>query len=182
MKESLIRVREATEADAALLARMGRQTFHETYAADVSAEDMATFLRASFGPGKQAAELADPSTFFLIAEDGNTPVGYAKFQAGEPPTGTVPSSAIELARIYVLKEWIGRGVGSSLMQAGLSEAGRRGFKVMWLGVWEKNPRAIAFYRKWGFAEAGTQRFRLGAERHTDVLMQRSVEERGTAEE
>lgn len=182
MKKSRITVREATDADVALLASMGRQTFHDTYAAHVSPDDMAAFLRASFGPEEQAAELADPSTFFLIAQEGNTPVGYAKLQAGEPPIDGVASPAVELARIYLLPEWIGRGVGSTLMQAGLDEAERRGFEVMWLGVWEKNPRAIAFYRRWGFAEAGTKRFRLGAERHTDVVMQRQVGERHTVQE
>lgn len=176
MKKSRITVREATDADAALLASMGRQTFEDTYAADVSLDDMAAFLRVSFGPEEQAAELADPSTFFLIAQEGNTPVGYAKLQAGEMPIDGVAFPAVELARIYLLQEWIGRGVGSALMQAGLDEAERRGFKVMWLGVWEKNPRAIAFYRKWGFAEAGTQPFQLGAERHTDVVMLRRIEE------
>lgn len=181
MKKSQVRIRQATGADAALLARLGAQTFHATYAADVSAADMAAFLEASFGPEKQAAEVADASTFFLIAEDGDTPIGYAKWQAGEAPAGDVASPAVELARIYVVREWIGRGVGSTLMQAGLSEAERRGYETVWLGVWEKNQQAIAFYRKWGFAEAGSQPFQLGAEQHTDVLMQRKIGGRRGAE-
>ena len=101
-------------------------------------------------------------------------MGYAKLQAGEMPIDGVAFPAVALARIYLLQEWIGRGVGSALMQAGLDEAERRGFKVMWLGVWERNPRAIAFYRKWGFVEAGRKPFQLGAEEHSDVLMQRNV--------
>jgi ribosomal protein S18 acetylase RimI-like enzyme len=69
---------------------------------------------------------------------------------------------------------IGRGVGAALMQACLEEAGRRGCETVWLDVWERNPRAIAFYRKWGFAEVGNQAFQLGEDLQNDILMARAV--------
>lgn len=153
---------------------MGRRTFYETFAADNTPENMAAYLAASFGPDIQAAELADPAACFLMAEIDHSPVGYASLYAGEPPAGVSGTRPIELVRIYALKEWLGHGVGAALMQACLAEAGKRGHDTIWLGVWEHNPRAQAFYRKWGFVEVGTQVFQLGDDPQRDLLMQRNV--------
>jgi ribosomal protein S18 acetylase RimI-like enzyme len=81
---------------------------------------------------------------------------------------------LEIVRIYACQEWLGRGVGPMLMQACLDEARQRGCDALWLDVWERNPRAIAFYRKWGFKVVGTQGFQLGSDMQTDLLMQRAV--------
>jgi diamine N-acetyltransferase len=169
-----IHVRYATGNDAPLLAQLGTQTFYETYAADISAEDMAAFIDATFSPEKQAAELATGSNRFLIAEAETAAIGYAKLSASKPPAGDTRSDGVELARIYVLKEWLGRGVGAMLMQACLTEAEKVGYGLIWLGVWEHNPRALAFYKKWGFEEVGVQTFQLGNELQTDLLLQRQI--------
>ena len=172
MKNANLIIRYATAGDNILLAELGARTFHDTYAAHIPSESLAAYVAASFSPNVQATELADPSTFFLIAEIENEGVGYAKLQASEPPTGIRGERPIELVRIYVLQAWIGRGVGAKLLQACLREASGKGYDSIWLGVWERNPRAQAFYRKWGFVEAGTQIFQLGDIPQTDLLMQR----------
>lgn len=174
MESSEIIIRYATAGDNMLLAELGAQTFHDTYAAHIPSESLTAYLAASFSPNVQAAELADPSTFFLIAEIENEAVGYAKLQASEPPAGITGARPLELVRIYVLQAWIGRGVGAKLLQACLREASGKGYDSIWLGVWERNPRAQAFYRKWGFVDAGTQIFQLGDIPQTDLLMQRSL--------
>ncbi len=171
-----ITIRHALPADAGLLARLGRQTFVGSFGADNTPENMAAYLEASFSPAIQAAELAEPGSTFLIAEIDGTPAGYARLHDGPPPepgivTGPRP---VELVRIYSVKAWIGRGVGAALMQACLDEAARLGYQTIWLGVWEHNPRAIAFYQKWGFEKAGTHAFRLGDELQTAWIMQRLV--------
>jgi ribosomal protein S18 acetylase RimI-like enzyme len=81
---------------------------------------------------------------------------------------------VKLVRIYAGKARIGKGMGTALMRACLDEAASRGCDTIWLGVWERNERAQEFYRKWGFEEAGTQAFQLGAEMQTDLLMQKTV--------
>jgi ribosomal protein S18 acetylase RimI-like enzyme len=81
---------------------------------------------------------------------------------------------VKLVRIYAGKARIGKGMGTALMRACLDEAASRGCDTIWLGVWERNERAQEFYRKWGFEEAGTQAFQLGAEMQTDRLMQKTV--------
>jgi ribosomal protein S18 acetylase RimI-like enzyme len=83
---------------------------------------------------------------------------------------------IELVRLYVSRESLGSGVGAALMQACISESNRQGYRTLWLGVWEHNHRAQAFYRKWNFHEVGTHVFQLGEDPQTDILMQRSISE------
>lgn len=173
---SKLTIRFATREDAALLARVGAQTFADTFAADNTPDDMAAYLAESFNPAKQATELADPNVIFLIAEIAGKVAGFAQLHANVRLTDVGGDKPIELARIYTTQEWIGRGVGAALMQASIAEARTRGHDVIWLGVWERNARAQAFYRKWGFAQVGTHTFQLGSDPQTDWVMARRVVE------
>jgi diamine N-acetyltransferase len=173
-REAVPAIRSATARDAALLAELGARTFSETFGPDNTPEDMAAYLGAAFGPEKQAAELADPRTTFFIAEIDGAPAGYAVIRAGVAPECVTGARPIELARLYACREHIGRGVGPVLMRACLDEAHRAGFQTLWLGVWERNVRAQAFYRKWGFNVVGAHVFQLGSDPQTDLLMERPV--------
>lgn len=176
MKER-ISIRQATGDDAGLLAELGERTFYDAFAEQNCPEDLAAFLQKTYGLQQQSAELADPCSTFLIAEIDQVAVGYTKLFCGEPPTCiSMQSSSIEIARFYSAKEYIGRGVGPALMQACLNEVHRGGFQTVWLGVWEKNPRAIAFYRKWGFAPVGSHIFVVGSDLQTDILMIKDLNE------
>ena len=167
-------IRRADPEDAGLLAELGARTFSETFAADNSPEDLAAYLAASFNPARQTAELNDPASTFFIAEVSGRAAGYAKLHAGEPAEGVGGSKPVELARLYVSREWLGRGVGEALMRACVDEARRAGHGTIWLGVWERNGRAQAFYRKWDFRAVGEHAFQLGADSQTDILMERAV--------
>jgi GNAT superfamily N-acetyltransferase len=169
-----LRLRYATPLDNRLLADLGAETFADTFAPDNSLEDMAAYLAHSFSPQKQAQELADPASRFLIAELDEAVVGFARLHFGPAPDGVAGSRPMEISRIYARKAWIGKGIGARLMQACLDEAARENCDVVWLSVWQRNPRAIAFYRQWGFVEAGTLTFQLGADSQTDWLMVRPV--------
>jgi diamine N-acetyltransferase len=169
-------VRRASAADAALLAELGARTFAETFAADNRPEDMAAYIASSFSYERQAAELADPQSVFLIAEIDGIAAGYAKIRGGAPaPESVTNNKPIELVRLYVSQSWLGRGLGASLMRACVREATQRGYRTIWLGVWEHNARARAFYRKWNFHEVGEHVFQLGNDSQTDMLMQRLLE-------
>jgi GNAT superfamily N-acetyltransferase len=173
--QTAVTIRRATVADAAVIADLGARTFSETFAADNDPEDMAAYLAASFGAEKQAGELADPRSTFFVAEVGGRPAGYAQIRAAEAPACVTGEEPVELARLYALREWLGRGVGEALMRACVDEAQTRGHRAMWLGVWERNARAQAFYRKWGFREVGDQIFQLGSDPQRDLVMERSLE-------
>jgi diamine N-acetyltransferase len=174
MDRTNVTIRYATAADNVLLAELGAQTFHNAFAGANKPENMAAYLASAFHPDKQAAELADPTTVFLIAEAAGTAVGYAQLQASEPRPEVTGTHPLELVRIYVRQNWIGQGIGAALTAACLQESQHREYDTLWLGVWEHNPRAIAFYRQWGFVEVGAHVFQLGDEAQTDLLMQRSV--------
>ena len=167
-------IRAGNAQDAGLLAELGARTFCETFAADNTPENMSAYLAAAFGPAQQAAELANPDCLFQIAEKNEVAVGYAMLRSGNAPDGITGGKPIELVRLYVSREHLGSGVGAALMRACMSEAKAGGYKTLWLGVWEQNYRAQAFYRKWNFSEMGTHIFQLRDDLQTDRLMQRDT--------
>ncbi|HWS90308.1 MAG TPA: GNAT family N-acetyltransferase [Pyrinomonadaceae bacterium] len=167
-------VRRASVEDAKLLAELGAQTFAETFAEENSPEDMAAYLADSFSVGRLTEELTDPLSVFFVAEVEGSPAGYAKLHAGEAPGYVEGERPVELVRLYVSQEWLGRGVGHALMRRCIDEARKMGFRTIWLGVWERNPRAQAFYRKWDFQEVGEHIFRLGSDPQRDIVMRRDV--------
>jgi ribosomal protein S18 acetylase RimI-like enzyme len=167
-------IRRASADDADLLTELGARTFSESFASDNTPEDMAAYIAASFNHAQQTAELADSASTFLIAEVIGRAAGYAKLHAGNPPDGVEGASPIELVRLYVSSEWLGQGIGKALMQACVDEAQHAGHETIWLGVWERNARAQAFYRKWNFRAVGEHVFQLGSDSQRDILMQRMV--------
>lgn len=171
-KKNDIKVRYATANDNTLLSELGARTFNDTFAADNASKNMTSYLVDSFGPEKQAAELEDPRSLFFIAEIDDAAVGFARLKEGPPAAVSVGAHPIQLVRMYACKEWIGHGVGATLMRACLKEAEKRSCDTIWISVWEHNTQAQIFYRKWGFVEAGTQIFQLGDDPQNDLLMKR----------
>lgn len=169
-----ITIRPAVVDDAPFLAAFGAQVFFEAYANENDPADMAAYLRQAFSPDVQRAEILRPGSQFFIAYIGAEPVGYARLQAGPAPTCITGVRPVELVRMYSVQSKVGQGVGGALMQRCLRAAGAGGYDVIWLSVWQKNPRAIAFYQKWGYQIAGTAVFTIGRDVQTDWLMQRSV--------
>ncbi len=167
-------IRRGKAEDAGLLAELGARTFSDTFAADNTPEDMASYLNSAFSPEQQAAELVDPNSLFQIAETNGVAVGYAMLRSGNVLDNITGKKPIELVRLYVSRESLGSGVGAALMKSCIVQAKQRGYETLWLGVWESNRRALAFYRKWNFHEVGTHVFQLGDDPQTDILMQRSI--------
>lgn len=168
-------VRPAARADAEALAALGARTFAETFAADNGPEDMARYLAESFSPALQEAEIADPAGLVLVAAEagpgGARPGalhGYAHLTFGE-------GDAAFLKRLYVLASAKGRGLGRALADRAATEAARRGYASLRLGVWERNAPAIAFYHRLGFHRTGTTTFRLGEDLQTDWVMEKVLE-------
>ena len=169
-----VTIRRGTLADATLLSELGERTFTEAFAADNTEEDLAAYIATSFNVTRQTAELEDPESTFLIAEVDGRAAGYAHLHDGRPEQGVEAANPVELVRLYVLREWLGRGVGEQLMRASVDEARRAGHDTLWLGVWEHNARAQAFYRKWNFREVGEHTFQLGSDMQRDLLMERTL--------
>lgn len=157
-----------------MLAELGARTFSETFLEQNDPADVAAFLAATYAPDKQAAELADPATIVLVAELDGAAVGFAKLHAGPAPDCVVGPRPIELARLYVSRDQLGRGVGEALMSRVVEEAERAGHATLWLGVWERNERAQRFYRRWQLDVVGSHVFVVGSDPQTDLVMSRRI--------
>ena len=166
--------RVARPDDAALLTELGASTFRETFESANAPEDFAAYMRTAFGEAIQRAELEDPGTTVFLAERGGDALGYVMLRERAAPSVTGMEDALEIARLYARQRALGRGVGAALMQRALAEAAGRGKDAVWLGVWERNARAIGFYEAWGFHRCGTQPFVLGADVQTDFIMVRRI--------
>ena len=170
----MIAIRRAAESDADALAELGRSTFSETFAKDNRPEDMERYLSSTFGPELQRRELRDPKRRIAIAWDGSEAVGYFHLAESEPDPSVAGPKPIELVRLYVDARRLGLGVGAALMRECVALARREGFETLWLGVWEKNLRAQAFYRKNAFTRVGEHVFRLGSDDQLDYVMARAL--------
>ena len=173
-KHNDVTIRPATSEDAKLLTDLGAQTFAAAFAKDNTPEDMADYLTANFNHEKLAEELADVDSTFFIAEVEQQACGYAKLKKGKLPESISNNNTIELERLYTLPEYFGKGVGEALMRSCFEAAKQSGFEAVWLGVWERNLRALAFYRKIGFREVGNKTFQLGSDIQTDKVMERAL--------
>lgn len=169
-------IRPATPADAELLAEFAERTFRDAFAADNSPEDMEAYVREAFSVERLEAELAEDTNTFLLAfrYDAPRPVGYAKLRHGVVDPSVTGPDPVDLHRLYVDQKAIGSGVGAALMRACLDTARSAGRRTLWLGVWQRNRRALAFYRKWEFETVGDHVFRLGSDDQLDFIMERPV--------
>ena len=171
-----LHIRPATLADAEPLAALAERTFRDTFADDNAPGDMEAYVRDSFSLERVRAELADGANSFLLAfaDGAERPSGYAKLRTGTTDPSVTGPDPVELERLYVDRGAIGRGAGAALMRAALEAARTLGYRTLWLGVWERNARAISFYERWEFETVGDHVFRLGSDNQTDLIMERWV--------
>lgn len=175
----MIHIRYATAQDAELIADISRQTFHETFAAENNKEHLDKFLQGVFSKETLIKNTKEPGNIFFLAYDEDMPVGYVKMRENDNPQDAIDiglkhANVIEIARIYATTNVIGQGVGKILMQKCIDIAVKKKKNIIWLGVWEKNHRAIDFYIKWGFEKFGTHVFMLGDDPQLDWLMKKEI--------
>ena len=168
-------LRRATLADAELLAAFGERTFRDAFEAVNNPDDIDTYVSATYSIAKQHADLEDPARLTLIAEQDGATVGYAQLRHGDVPPCVQGPAPVELLRFYVDRTWHGQGIAQAMMAEVIAAALADGSKTLWLGVWERNPRAIAFYRKCGFDDVGSHEFVMGADHQTDRILARSLD-------
>lgn len=165
-----IHIRKVTEQDIDELQRIGRETFEETFAAENTPEDLQHYLEESFSIEKLSSELSNTNSEFYFAISNTTVIGYLKLNLGQAQTELKDTKAIEIERIYVLKAYHGKQVGQLLCNKAIQIANDLNANYIWLGVWEKNNRAIHFYTKNGFVAFDKHLFKLGTDEQTDIMM------------
>lgn len=172
--DAAIKIRKATHADGKLIAEISRTTFYETFAGSNTKENMDVFMERQFAAEKLASEPVEPGNIFLLAYYNNELAGYAKLRDPLPAADGHSVDEIEIARIYSTRAMIGKGIGKALMLQCMEEGRLLGKTHIWLGVWEKNQRAIDFYLKFGFKKTGEHAFVLGRDIQTDCIMKRAL--------
>lgn len=170
-------IRSAKEKDTDALVQLSSNSFRSAFEKNNKKSDIDLYIKENFSRQQLRDQLLDPNNVFLLLflEPQTSPVGYAKLRVGSSEECVSAENPIEIERLYLDASAIGQGLGSMLMQACLDEASARGYQSVWLGVWEHNVRAIAFYQRWGFETVGTHPFQQGTETQTDWVMQRSIE-------
>jgi GNAT superfamily N-acetyltransferase len=166
-------IRPALPADAPALASLGERLWRETYTGLIPASNLELHLAQTFGVAQQAAELADPACTTLVLEVRGQPLGYALLRAHGPEEGQslMPfRNPLEVARFYVDSALHGQGAAQALMAAVLARAVQAGHDGLWLQVWEQNPRALRFYARAGFLDAGGASYRIGHQVDRDRLL------------
>lgn len=169
-----IKVRVASKTDAVLIADLSRRTFLDTFTSQNTKEDMDKFMNKQFTKKKLMAEVGAEGNIFLLAYDNENPVGYARLRENNNPPALAGMPTLEIARIYAMQQMIGKGVGKALMLKSIAIAKQKKIEVIWLGVWKKNKKAIAFYKKWGFEKFAENDFILGDDVQKDWLMKKSL--------
>jgi len=169
-----VNIRLATTADAGIVSDLARRTFYDTFAPTNNAADMAIYLAGAFSVEIQTRELSDRDITTLLVEEGGDAVAYAQLRTDHIPECVTGPAPIELWRFYVDRPFHGRGIAPILMDRVKEVARERRAKTLWLGVWERNDRARAFYAKCGFADAGEHIFLFGTDPQTDRIFARGT--------
>lgn len=165
-----IEITRATVKDAEGVQRIASATFLETYSAVNSAENMQDYLASHYTLDQFITELKHPFSEFYLAVLNQKIIGFLKINFSEAQTELQDKAALEIERIYVLSEFHGKKIGQLLFEKALKIARNNNLSYVWLGVWEKNPKAIRFYEKNGFTVFDQHLFQLGDEEQIDLMM------------
>lgn len=167
-----LHIRRAHRNDAELIALLGRITFAETfgYLFTDHPDDLTAYLDRTFAVVKLRASLEQGHNAYWIALQEALPVGYAKLKYPSPAAVVPDAAPAQLQKIYVLREFMGRGIGRPLLRAVLEYAEERAVTAVWLDVLEENTRAIRFYEREGFTKAGTDTYAIGVQTFSFHLM------------
>ena len=163
-------VREAKKEDAEIIGKVAAQAFTETFEWYNTTENMREYNETHFTTTQILNEITDVKSVLYVALINNEIIGYAKLKSSETPEELGNSNSIEIERLYVKKEFHDKKVGLALMNRCLEKAREKNAEVLWLGVWEQNPKAINFYTKVGFTKFGQHVFQLGDDAQIDYLM------------
>lgn len=172
-KASVAHIRTATEDDAANLTALAQQTFEEAFADENTTANMQAYCESHFTEAIQREEIADPKRLTLIATHEGQLVGYLQLNWRAAPDCVTGENPVELQRLYVARTWHGSGVAHDLLRTAIERLAATATDTVWLGVWEHNLRAQAFYKKYHFIEVGEQTFQLGDDAQRDIILARN---------
>lgn len=174
MKSRSYQIKKVSTDELEELRKLSVETFSDTFTEQNNEIQMKAYLEKAFNTDQLRSELSNPESFFYFVKEEDKILGYLKLNTKTAQTDQVLDSSLEIERIYLAQEAQGKGLGKLLMDFSIAEAKRRNLLCLWLGVWEKNEKAIAFYKSYGFEVFADHPFKLGDESQKDLLMKRFV--------
>ena len=168
-------LKKCSADDTDVLRKLAIETFYETFGAVNTPEDMKKYLNEAFDRKKVSDELKDENSTFMIVYNDEVPAGYMKVNEAPSQSDINDANSMEIERIYVLDKFQNMGMGKYLMEKAVSIAYERKKQYIWLGVWEKNKKALGFYGKNGFYKTGAHSFILGQDEQTDYIMRKDLQ-------
>lgn len=167
-------LRTATVDDAPALSELAAASFIATFGPDNPPEAIDEYVAEALSVEVIEGQIADTNSTWIVAEDADGAAGFAHVKTGTAPREVSGDRPMQLSRLYARPDRIGKGVGAALMQDCVDRAAAVGCDALWLGVWEHNERALAFYRRWGMEPVGSMIFRLGDDDQTDLVLVRPL--------
>ncbi|MBV7391682.1 GNAT family N-acetyltransferase [Enterococcus alishanensis] len=168
------KLKKMTVSDVKILQELSITTFTDTFAAGNTAENMKAYLSEAYTIEKLTDELTNSeSTFYFIYFEEQL-AGYLKLNVGSTQTESILDNGLEVERIYILSQFKRHGLGRFLIETAIDMARKQGKEIIWLGVWDQNPKARAFYESLGFEYFSAHTFVMGDDPQTDLIMVKNL--------
>lgn len=169
-----INIKKCTLEDSHQLQEISYETFNETFKDQNSLENMKAYLESAFNLNQLEKELSNISSEFFFVYFENEVAGYLKINTNDAQSEEMGDESLEIERIYIKNKFQKHGLGKYLLNQAIEMAMLREKKNIWLGVWEQNENAIAFYKKMGFVQTGAHSFTMGDEEQKDFIMTKNL--------
>lgn len=167
-------IEKVTSEKICILQQIATKSFFDTFLEFNSQEDMDAYLQNNLSIEQLTKEFSHPQSEFFLVKNNQDYVGYIKLNYGMAQNEFQQDNALEIERLYVLKQYHRQQIGQALFNYAMAVADAKFVDYVWLGVWEHNQKAIAFYQKNGLVAFDKHDFILGKDIQTDILMRRDV--------
>ncbi|WP_332631293.1 GNAT family N-acetyltransferase [Halalkalibacter flavus] len=163
-------IKKCNREDLQILQEISIETFNETFKDQNSPENMKAYLEKAFNSKQLDNELSNLFSQFFFVYFNREVAGYLKVNTNDAQSEEMGDESLEIERIYIKNKFQKHGLGKYLLDKAMKIAVERNKKKVWLGVWEKNENAIAFYKKMGFVQTGAHSFYMGDEEQVDFIL------------
>ncbi|MEC2061284.1 GNAT family N-acetyltransferase [Bacillus stercoris] len=169
-----VNIKKCSREDLQILQQLSIETFNDTFKDQNSPENMKAYLERAFNTKQLEKELSNMSSEFFFVYFDHEVAGYVKVNIDDAQSEEMGAESLEIERIYIKNNFQKHGLGKHLLNKAIEIALERNKKNIWLGVWEENKNAIAFYKKMGFVQTGAHSFYMGDEEQTDLIMTKTL--------
>ncbi|ALP39153.1 GNAT family acetyltransferase [Paenibacillus sp. IHB B 3084] len=169
-----VKIIKCSREDLQILQEISIETFNDTFKDQNSPENMKAYLERAFNFKQLEEELSNVSSEIFFIYFNEELAGYLKVNMNDAQSEKMGDKSLEIERIYVKKKFQNHGLGKYMLNKAMEIATEHNKKKIWLGVWEKNENAIAFYKKMGFVQTGAHSFYMGDEEQIDFIMTKTM--------